>query len=89
MRVLSRRSVRQCVFYVIGREVPEFVVQIVDRHSPILGRHIAETLVWKFVPVAGGRSQLSADAAFRRVASTSPVAKLRVASLEAAIKAVE
>jgi ADP-ribose pyrophosphatase YjhB (NUDIX family) len=76
------------MFYVLGDTAPEFVVQVTDRESLILHRHVSETSVWACPGFKNEHGHSLADAAFRSVAGNRPLAVLPVASVDAALAAV-
>ncbi|CAN5418613.1 hypothetical protein BH09ACT9_BH09ACT9_00060 [soil metagenome] len=87
VRVIKKYHLAACDLFVCGAVTPEFVVQVVDRQSTILRRHVAETLVWHYVN-PGTYHGSNADAAFRAVANTPPILRLNVASVDDALRLV-
>ncbi|MEA9983691.1 hypothetical protein [Subtercola sp. RTI3] len=87
MHVLSTRTGKESMFYIIGNKSAEFVVQVVDRPSPIVKAYQRVTTIWAAAKLerSGG---VGADAAFRAVACDSPLLRLPVASIDEAILAV-
>lgn len=76
--------------FIVSDGVAEFVVQVVDRHSPILRRLITETNVWAAPQVDRGTGKNPTLARFAKAAvDGAPILRLPVASVDAACEALE
>lgn len=87
MHILKQERRPACDIFTIGEKTPQFVVQVIDRQSDILHKHVSQTNVWPFVPL-GPKAGSGASPAFWAVANTPPLLRLPVASIAEAIRAV-
>ncbi|RFA12117.1 hypothetical protein B7R22_16940 [Subtercola boreus] len=68
IRILKQERRPACDIFTIGEDGAQYVVQVVDRQSDILQKHITETKVWPFVAV-GPKAGTGASPAFWAVAT--------------------